>query len=294
MRKPRSRDGRIADTLLGVGSRFALLLFVVLAIALLVAGRIEPRILDQSRAVATDLAAPFLDLISKPVGFFSGLMERGENLIYVYRENERLRSENERLRTWQAAAEALAVENQRLRALTDLGEIDATPVTSARVIGQAGGKFVQSVLINAGARDGVAKGQTVTDGLGIVGRIISVGRHSSRVLLVNDLNSRIPVKILPEGVNAILAGNNQRDPMITFLPGKTDINPGDWVVTTGHGGAFPPDIAVGRILPRDGDQPPRVRLEADLDRLDLVRILDYSVPDENDFGENDRMEGAEP
>ncbi|MEX1148248.1 MAG: rod shape-determining protein MreC [Sphingomonadales bacterium] len=284
MKKPRSRDGRFADTLRGVGTRFSILFFVVVSVVLLVVGRVEPRFLERARELATDGAAPILDLASRPVGAATDLTVWVENIIYLHRENQRLRIENERLHDWQTAAETLAVENERLRVLAGLNGAEAGEVTTARIIGQAGGKFVQSVLINAGTRDGVARNQTVADGNGVLGRIISVGRHSARVLLVNDLNSRIPVKILPDGVNAILIGDNRRDPQITFLPAETEINPGDWVVTTGHGGTFPPDMAVGRILETVGSRMPRVRLNADLDRLDYVRVLSYAPPPNPDSG----------
>ena len=279
MRKPTSRDGRFADTLLGFGARFALFLFIALSVAMLLVGRLEPRFLEDTRSALADMAAPFLDLAQWPVEAAKSGLQWGENITFVYRENARLRLENERLQEWQSAAEILSLENDRLRALLDFNEdIDATSITTARVIGQTGGRFFQSILINAGARDGIAKGHTVVDQNGVIGRVIRAGRHSARVLLLNDLNSRIPVKILPDGINAILAGDNQRDPVIEFLPAGTKIKPGDWVVTTGHGGAFPPNMAVGRIETIDPANNYRVKLAADLDRLDIVRILAREAP----------------
>ncbi len=277
MRKPRSRDGRLADTLLGFGARFSLFLFIAVTVAMLLVGRLEPKFLDDSRAALADIATPFLDLINRPVEATKRVLNWGENLIFVYRENQRLSSENERLKAWQVAAERLSVENKELHALLKLKTAKATPVTGARVIGQTGGRFFQSVLINAGAEAGVAKGNTVTDQNGVIGRVISVGRNSARVLLLNDLNSRIPVKVLPSGVNAILAGDNSADPIITFLPAGVALKAGDWVMTTGHGGAFPPDMAVGRVLKGGGGTPHRVHLAADFDRLDFVRVLAFDT-----------------
>ena len=274
MRKPKSRDGRFTDTLLGVGARFALFLFIALSVAMLLVGRLEPRFLEDTRSALADIATPFLDLAQWPVDVVRSGLQWSENVTFIYRENERLRRENERLREWQSAAEVLALENNRLRALLDFNkDIDAASVTTARVIGQTGGRFFQSVLINAGAREGIAKGHTAVDQNGVIGRVIRVGRHSARVLLLNDLNSRIPVRVLPDGVNAILAGDNKQNPVIEFLPAGTKVKPGDWVVTTGHGGAFPPDMAVGRVKATDPADGYRVKLAADLDRLDIVRIL---------------------
>lgn len=277
MKKPRSRDGGLAGTLLGFGARFSLFLLIAGSVAMLLLSRLEPKFLDDARAHLADAATPFLDLAQWPVDMARKGVTWGENIIYVYRENQRLRLENDRLQAWQSAAEVLALENDRLRALLNFSEDrKVATVATARVIGLTGGRFFQSILINTGTRDGVAKGNTVVDQNGVIGRVITVGHHSARVLLLNDLNSRIPVKILPSGINAILAGDNQRDPVIEFLPAGTEISPGDWVVTTGHGGAFPPDMAVGRLL-ASGVVEPRVRLAADVDRLDFVRVLATGV-----------------
>ena len=114
------------------------------------------------------------------------------------------------------------------------------------------------------------------DARGLVGRVIAAGHDSSRVLLLEDLNSRIPVMIEPYGVKAILTGTNLGDPRLEFLPVNTTLNPGDRVVTAGDGGLLPPGIPVGVVAGLSDD--PRVTLFADQARVNAVRLLRYEFP----------------
>ncbi|HEY8352093.1 MAG TPA: rod shape-determining protein MreC [Sphingomonadales bacterium] len=279
MKARRSKGARLAKSFRGAGGRIALIFFTLLALVLLAVSRLEPRFLEQGRVAALDASAPLLQLVAYPVSLFNRGLAWTENLLYVHRENERLRADNAALLQWQTAAQQLMVENARLRALLHIRDVRAEPVATGRVIGQSGGNFVRSVVLNVGEDDGVRRGHMASDVNGIVGRVIGTGRKSSRVLLLTDLNSRIPVKVLPADVNAILAGNNDDQPVLIFLPGGVTINVGDWVVTTGHGGIFPPDMPVGRIAAIPAGADPRVEPAADLTRLDYLRIFAYTPPE---------------
>lgn len=279
MKATRNKGGRLAKSFRGFGTRFSLFFFALVAVVLLILSQFNVRVLDDGRAAVIDGAAPVLNLANRPLEGVSDILAWSENLIFVYRENIRLKNDNERLKEWQLAAQKLSVENGRLRALLAVKDIKGEPVATGRVIGHSSGNFVRSIIINVGSNDGVARGQPVADASGIVGITAAVGRNSARVLLLTDLNSRVPVKILPADVNAILTGDNEDQPALIFLPGGVTLNVGDWVVTTGHGGVFPPDVAVGRIasLTEGGD--PRVALAADFARLDYVRVYAYHPVD---------------
>ena len=179
------------------------------------------------------------------------------------------------LRRWRNEALRLKAENASLRALVHaVPEAAATPIT-ARVIADSGGTFVRSLLLNAGARDGVRKGLAVVNDEGLVGRVTEVGARSARVLLVTDLNSRIPVVIQSTRDRAILAGDNSEHPKLIHLPTGAPVSPGDRVVTSGHGGVFPPGLAVGVVLAVEKTAI-RVRPYVNWHRLEFVRVLDYA------------------
>ena len=128
------------------------------------------------------------------------------------------------------------------------------------------------MLLNVGARDGIMDGWAVMDGLGLVGRISGVGETTSRVILLTDSNSRIPVTIEPSGQHALLQGDNTAIPPIDFVENPDLVRPGDQVVSSGDGGVFPAGLLVGQVA-EGPDRRLKVRLAADYERLDFLRVL---------------------
>ncbi|MEQ9448616.1 MAG: rod shape-determining protein MreC, partial [Rhodospirillaceae bacterium] len=142
----------------------------------------------------TDAVAPVLRVMSEPAAAISNVVSNVRELAAIREQNADLREDNERLLSWQAAAQKLERENRALRSLLSLVPDPSASFITGRVIADAGGAFAQSVVVMAGASDGARKGQVVMTGEGLVGRVMSVGGYSSRVLLITDINSRIPVR----------------------------------------------------------------------------------------------------
>jgi rod shape-determining protein MreC len=199
-----------------------------------------------------------------------------QSWIALHDENERLYRDRERLLQWQTVARHLEAENATLRQLLKfVPEPDARFVT-ARVIADSGGAFAHSLLLSAGASSGVGKGQAVVTGEGLVGRIAGVGDGAARVLLITDLNSRIPVLVGSDRTRAILAGDNSNRPKLLYLKPDAVIAEGDQVVTSGHAGAFPPGLAIGAVASvSDGEI--RVTPFVERSRLEYVRVVDYGL-----------------
>lgn len=269
MRAPLAKSSRAL--LASRTGRWTLVGLILLAFFLLVLGRIEHPAVARLQAGVADLASPLLDLLSRPVERVDAAWDYLAGLGALVSENERLRAENERLRQWQTTALRLERENLRLRELLDLPPLDLREVAAARVIGVAGGPFVRSVLINAGRLQGVAENHAVIDRDGLVGRVLTPGLRSARVLLVTDLNSRVPVRLQASGTPAIARGRNDTLLELAFLPPDVEIAVGDHVVTSGEGGVFPPDIPVGRVE-EVASGAVTVRPVALLSRLDFVRV----------------------
>ena len=136
------------------------------------------------------------------------------------------------------------------------------------------------MLINAGSRDGLGRGQAAMTGHGLAGRVTAVGLQSARILLITDINSRVPVIVQSSRDRAILAGDNSRLPRLAFLPSNASVNSGDIIVTSGHGGIFPAGLPVGRVS-RSDDGVVRVNPFVRFEKLEFVRVIDYlSVPPE--------------
>lgn len=267
---------RITAPLRGFAHRFAYVFLLAAALGILLLGRADPHIFQRARTTVTDMTAPVLDALSRPAVTISHVIAEARELARLREENIILRAENERLLKWQNAARTLLAENKQLQELLGFTPPqDATSVT-ARVIGDSGGAFVRSVLVNSGRREGVAKGNAALSGKGLLGRVAEVGERSARVLLINDLNSRIPVVIERSRERAILAGDNSVTPRLLYLPVTTSVQVGDRIVTSGHGGAFPVGLPVG-VVSAVSDEGVRVMPFADATNIEYVRLMDYGL-----------------
>lgn len=253
-------------------NRFALLFLIIAAFAIMLLGKADTLVVERARSSVVDVVAPMMDALSRPIATVSEGVDRVENFFSVYSENAQLREQNARLLEWQSAALALAAENSTFRKMLNFVPERGASFAAVRVIGDSGGVFVRSVLINGGMIDGIQKGDAVVNGDGLIGRVAESGRRSGRVLLLSDLNSRIPVVGEKSRVRAILAGDNSPLPRLDFLPPNARLAVGDRIVTSGHGGVFPAGLPVGRIS-SIGDGGVRVEPFADFYRLEYVRII---------------------
>ncbi|HEX3209835.1 MAG TPA: rod shape-determining protein MreC [Geminicoccaceae bacterium] len=267
---------RLALPLKALIDRFAFGTLIVASIVLLVVSKADVRLLEAVDSGISDLLVPTLEVATRPVEAARGLARQVAELVALRAENAQLRAQNERLLEWQVAARQLAVENASLRQLLHGVAEDRNPTAvTARVVADAGGPFVQTVLVNAGAEQGVVKGMAAVNERGLAGRVIEVGRRSARILLLTDFNSRVPVMVEPSRDQAILAGDNSREPVLVFLPLNPRLSVGDRIVTSGRGGVLPPGLEVGVVSAID-EHKVTVRPLVDWDRLAYLRLLGYA------------------
>ncbi len=276
MKETRRTVNRIAQPVKTLAQRFAFMALVLAAVALIVLGRVDVGSVERARTQILDAVAPILAALSQPVVTVNGWVAQGRELLSVREQNAGLRLDRARLMHWQAAARRLEAENRILRELLNFQPWPAVNFISGRVIADTGGAFVHSMVVNAGAVVGVRKGQAVVTGDGLLGRIASVGERAGRVLLITDLNSRIPVVIEQSRVRAIMAGANNARPRLIHLPTGGTVSVGDRVVTSGHGGAFPPGLPIG-VVSAVSDGGIEVTPFANRDRVEYVRILDFGL-----------------
>ncbi len=256
--------------------RFAHIGLVVAAAALMLVGKMEPAAFEKARTQVIDAVTPILDVATRPLDAAQEAIGEGKTLLALREENARLRAERDKLLEWQAIARKLDADNRSLREMMNFVPAREASTISARVIGDAGGAFARTMILNAGERDGVRKGLAVITGAGLVGRVQEVGQRSARLLLLADLNSRIPVVVESSRVRAVAVGNNSDTLRLMHLPPDAVAEPGDRIVTSGHGGALPPGLPVGMVS-AVGEAGIEIRPFVDPARLELVRVLDYGL-----------------
>ena len=267
------RNNSYAAAVPFVGGRSSSIFFLVISAALLIISNFYPALVSQTRMKLADTTQPLLSAVSMPFHMVAEATGQVTGLADLRLENDRLIAENERLRQWYQAALQLQAENQSLQKLLNVKVDPMYSFVSARILADTGGVFAKSILINAGSNDGVKDGQAVLSGEGLMGRVLGVGKRTARILLLNDLNSRIPVLVENSGQRAILAGTNTDMPMLTKLPEGSEVQEGVRIVTSGHGGVFPPGLPVGKIV-LDSDNVYRVQLFTDVETARFVRVVD--------------------
>jgi len=234
--------------------------------------RIDSPRVERFRANLIDQVVPSFDWALVPVTKVVGMVEGFQSYQRIYEQNQELRRELRQMKAWKEAALQLEQENAQLLNLNNVRLDAQLSFVTGVVLADSGSPFRQSVLLNVGTRDGIVDGWAATDGLGLVGRISGVGKQTSRVVLLTDSNSAIPITVQPSGQTALLSGDNTAAPPIQFLEAPDKVRPGDRVISSGDGGVFPAGLLVGHVS-MGTDRRLRVRLSADYERLEFLRVL---------------------
>ncbi|NBX65865.1 MAG: rod shape-determining protein MreC [Proteobacteria bacterium] len=257
--------------------RFSLpLVLMVAAGTLMVTHLVARPSLDRLQQTIFDVAAPVISYAQKPI---DQLHDRLDSLLAwasIRHENESLRAENEKLKEWYQAALMLESENKALRDLLNVDSEQAQKFVTTRVIADGSSAYAKSLVIEGGRASGIVKGQGVVSHEGLIGRVIEAGSRTARVLLLQDINSRIPVLVEGSNERAILAGTNDSMPVLDHLAADHKVAAGQRVVTSGLGGLFPFGLPVGEtVLNTDGSV--GVRLYASSERSQHVQVVDYGI-----------------
>jgi len=256
--------------------RFSFALFLALSLGLLFLGHTKPTFIKNARVQIIDHISPVFAVVSKPLSMVDSLTTRIQSYRSLIKENAKLRVENALLVRWQNTALSLEHENKELRSLLNYKTEPSLSFISARVIADAGSAYIQSLIVTAGAVDGVKEGMAAMTGEGLVGRVVEVGNWTSRILLITDLNSRIPVMITGTSDHAILSGNNDPLPKLMYLPEDSNIRQGARVLTSGHGGIFPPNLPVG-IVSKINKNEVLISPIASFGRINQIRLIDFTL-----------------
>ena len=246
------------------------------SLVLLVFSRLENDQIREVRGLFTDLISPVLHAASQPAIYARRSKEQLVDYLDLFDELDRLKEENQKLKIWEWRAQRLERRLEHMNALLKTVEETALKYASGHVIADARGPFAKSVLINLGRKQGIRNGYAVIDGDGLIGRVVHSGDNAARAILVNDLNSRIPVVVGPAAVRGVLIGENTDEPKLEFLPNSAAVYAGDSVSTSGHGGMLPRGLQIGVVA--RSEKPVRVRTHASLGELEFVSVLFYDSP----------------
>ena len=254
----------------GTQQRFSLFVLIIFSIILIYVETIKSKPFDYLRSFIKDAIYRGSVIVSSPakgIKFFSNSL--AEHL-RVFEENVRLKEENKELKEKKYYNSFLLIENNELKKIINEKKTISSNLITARVILDKKSPYLNSFIIGSGSNKKIKNSMPALDGSNFIGRVVNVNFFSSRILLITDLNSKIPVVIEPSGYNAILSGRGDNKPALDYLPKSNTLKPGDKVYTSGKEGIFKPGIPIGEV--EFSNQNPFVKLASDINQITFVNI----------------------
>lgn len=259
-----------------LAKKFAIVLLFISAFAFMLLNKTDTFLVEKTSSVATDIVSPLIDVLVIPARSIASAYDYFRELKQIHQDNRQLRDENKKLLALYDAMRVLEVENRLLSGLLNYTPPPEAKFLTARIIAEEGDAFSHSVIVYTGAHQGVKKGQVALGERGVIGRVDKVGNLYSKVILITDINSKIPVVVERTRVRGILSGDNTITPKLVFLPLSAEVNVGDRIVTSGVAGVFPAGLPIGRVSSVEKNNV-EVKPYNDFGRTEYVRIVDYGL-----------------
>lgn len=257
-----------------VFKKIEVLLFCFLCVILIIASRISENFNQDTSAIFIDLSTPIVNTISFPFNATINILTDFNELVLAKKENKLLKDELEKMRAYYISTLNVHQENKDLKESLNFVKDKSTNYRVAQIISQSSQLFNNNMIIDAGKNRGIREGNIVVGKIGVIGRIESVEEKRSRVILLNDSASRIPIIISKSRVKGILAGNNSAFMEVNYFSKGKKVEVNDLVFTSGDGDTLPPGLFIGKVKKAD-DNEIVVSMVEDVANLNYVTIIDY-------------------
>jgi len=252
--------------------------FMVFAIVLMVFWQTKNPAIVATRYYVADKITPAFSVLSVPARWLKSVKDTFLNAVLLYHRNAELEEENKVLRQWRALAMQLESEQNEIKKLVGYVPYPKSTSVVARLVMDVGDKFSRSYVALAGTKDGVSNGSVAMTDKGLFARVIDVGDHGSRLMMLTDYLSRVPVLIGKNRIQAVLSGDNTNRPKIIFSDELDKIQTGDVVLTSGYMGVYPSGLSVG-VIHSVTENEVDVDLFESGEGLEFVRLIDFGLSD---------------
>ena len=258
----------------GTQQRFSLLSLIFFSIIFLILGSLNFKAINYVKIAINEITYRSSFIVSGPENFIKENYLVIQNHLNLYKENEKDKSELDNLRSKDLLNKFIISENQRLKSIVAdyLVETDAL---FAKVLSNKGSPFLKSLTINKGSKHGINLGMIAMDGAYLVGKVVEVNYLSARVLLLADLNSKIPVIVEPNEVFSILSGTGKDYGLIQYSKKYEDIKNESIIYTSGAGSLFKAGIPIGQIDSNYLNDEKKVEFFSDFSQLRFVKIVSF-------------------
>ena len=268
----------------GTKQRFSLVALLIFSIFILVLGKYNFKGINFLKLSIKELVYRSTFIVSVPENLVISSYKTVRDHFYLYSNYENLKKDYESLKAIKLNNDFLKSENEALKSkINDVSE--QSNELLAKVIIDKKSPFLRSVIINRGSKDNVILGMAVLDEKFLVGKVVEVNYSTSRVLLLSDLNSKIPVSIEPNGIQSILSGTGSSFGEIQYIKDDYELEVNSQIFTSGSGGIFRSGIPIGKTIANDeiGLNTIKVRFHSDFSQLRLVKIVSFEEIKLNDW-----------
>ena len=254
----------------GNKQRFSLFGLLFFSIILIVLSKFNFTAINYLKLGINEVVFRTSFIVSLPEKYISYSFRAIEKHIKFYENYNSTKEQLEKLKSKKYNVEFLEGENKRLKkALEDISYSSNAKIAKVLIDHQS--PFLRSIIINKGSKDEIKKGMAVLHGYYLIGKVVEVNYITSRVLLLSDLNSKIPIVIEPSSVHSILSGNGKKSGIIQYTKNNIPLKNGSVLYTSGTGSLFKPGIPIGKI--NNIEDISNVDFFVDLAQLRFVRIL---------------------
>ena len=255
----------------GAKQKFSLFVLILISAIIFALDTTQIKPVKILRSLINDGVYRISAISSSPIKFTSASKDFFINHIFLYQENEKLKTEIAELKKLKLNNSYLRAQNKQLNEIVELDKEMAYRTVSAKIMLDKNSPYLNSVIINKGINSDIKLGMPVLSKGHLVGRIVEVNFVSSRILLLNDLNSKIPVVVSPNGDQGILSGVGEANPILDYLPENFNSSGESSVYTSGKDGILVPGISIGRAFNEDGRV--IVKLFTDPSQIFLVNVV---------------------
>ena len=258
--------------------KFSLLSLITLSIIILILSSFDYKIIKTVRSGINEIIYRGSFVISAPEKIVKNLNTEIRNHFGLYSNSKKLEKELNEYRSQKISLDILKFENQKFRQQLD-DYLISTEIVFSKIIIDNKSPFLRSIVINKGSRDGIKSGMAVLDQQYLVGKVIEVNFGTSRVLLLSDINSNIPITISPGNLLAIATGTGKDQAKVNFLK-KTHfdkITNDSLVYSSGTGGLIKSGVPIGRITNFDSkiDEDINIEFFSDFSQLQYVSVVAF-------------------
>ena len=260
----------------GTQQRFSLLGLIFFSLIFLILGNLNFKAINYLKVGINEIVYRSSFIVSGPENFIKDNYFIITDHLNLYKENEKNKSELTSLREKDLLNEFIISENKRLKNIVEDYLVKSDTVF-AKVLSDKGSPFLKSIIINKGSKHNINLGMVAMDGEYLIGKIVEVNYLSSRVLLLSDLNSKIPVIIEPNEIFSILSGTGKDHGVIQYSKKYEDIKSQSIIYTSGAGSLFKAGIPIGRISTNYIDEKKKVEFFSDFSQLRFIKIFSFKV-----------------